>query len=153
MGPAGCGKTSIAQALSTRMSCPMIEADDHHPRNNVEKMSRGTPLTDQDRIAWMDSMIETINVSPATELVLACSALTPYVQSRLRDETPHKCHWWLIDVPRAVLERRMHARQDHFMPANLLESQLASLSPPKDVTRIDGDQSLENICDEILSHL
>lgn len=153
MGPAGCGKSSIAHALSTRMSYPMIEADDHHPRANVEKMSRGTPLTDQDRIAWMDSMIETINASPATDLVLACSALTPYVQSRLRDETQHKCHWWLIDLPRAVLERRMNARQEHFMPANLLESQLASLSPPKDATRIHGDQSLENICDEILSHL
>lgn len=153
MGPAGCGKTSIAEALSSRMSWPMIEADDHHPQENVDKMSHGTPLSDQDRVIWMDSLIAAINAQPGSELVLACSALTLYVQSRLQDETPHQCRWWLVQVPRAVLRTRIQARKDHFMPAELLDSQLASLSPPPKARFVSGDQPIDAICNEILSQL
>ena len=153
MGPSGCGKSTIAKALSLRMSWPMVEADDHHPQKNVDKMSRGVPLTDTDRIAWMDNMIATINADPSRNLVLACSALTPYVQSRLLDDTKHECRWWLIDLPRGVLEKRLTARLNHFMPVNLLDSQLASLSPPSDARRIHGDQPIDSICNTIVSHL
>ncbi|MEL7136497.1 MAG: gluconokinase, GntK/IdnK-type [Pseudomonadota bacterium] len=153
MGPAGSGKTSIPSALSTRMSCLMIEADDHHPQENVDKMRSGTPLTDLDRIVWLDSLIAAINAGTGDDLVLACSALTPYVQSRLRDDTDHTCHWWLIDLPRDVLDSRMRARKNHFMPADLLDSQLASLTPPSDVRRVHGDQTIDAICDEILAQL
>ena len=135
------------------MNWPLIEADDHHPRENVDKMSNGTPLTDRDRAAWLDSLIEAIKTTPSSAVVLACSALTPYVQSRLRDETSCSCQWWLIDLPREVLERRIRARQNHFMPAELIESQLASLTPPEDVIRINGDQAISKIRDEIIAHL
>ncbi|MEM9181321.1 MAG: gluconokinase, partial [Pseudomonadota bacterium] len=127
--------------------------DDHHPRENVDKMSKGTPLTDQDRAAWLDSLINTIKTTPSPAVVLACSALTPYVQSRLRDETLRLCQWWLIDLPQEVLERRIRARQNHFMPPELIESQLASLTPPENVIRINGDQAISKIRDEIIAHL
>lgn len=153
MGPAACGKSTVAEAISKHMNWPMIEADDHHPCENVDKMSAGTPLTDQDRAAWLDSLIEAIKTNPSSAVVLACSALTPYVQSRLRDETSCSCQWWLIDLPREVLERRIRARQNHFMPAELIESQLASLTPPEDVIRINGDQAISKIRDEIIAHL
>ena len=136
-----------------QMNWPLIEADDLHPRENVDKMSNGTPLTDRDRAAWLDSLIEAIKTTPSSAVVLACSALTPYVQSRLRDETSCSCQWWLIDLPREVLERRIRARQNHFMPAELIESQLASLTPPEDVIRINGDQAISKIRDEIIAHL
>ncbi|MEL6825732.1 MAG: gluconokinase, GntK/IdnK-type [Pseudomonadota bacterium] len=153
MGPAACGKSTVAEAISKQMNWPLIEADDHHPRENVDKMSNGTPLTDRDRAAWLDSLIEAIKTTPSSAVVLACSALTPYVQSRLRDETSCSCQWWLIDLPREVLERRIRARQNHFMPAELIESQLASLTPPEDVIRINGDQAISKIRDEIIAHL
>ena len=153
MGPAACGKSTVAEAISKQMNWPLIEADDHHPRENVDKMSTGTPLTDRDRAAWLDSLIEAIKTTPSSAVVLACSALTPYVQSRLRDETSCSCQWWLIDLPREVLERRIRARQNHFMPAELIESHLASLTPPEDVIRINGDQAISKIRDEIIAHL
>ncbi|MEM7640444.1 MAG: gluconokinase, GntK/IdnK-type [Pseudomonadota bacterium] len=153
MGPAACGKSTVAEAVSKHMNWPMIEADDHHPRENVDKMSTGTPLTDRDRAAWLDSLIDAIKTTPSSSVVLACSALTPYVQSRLRDETSRLCQWWLIDLPRDVLERRIRARQNHFMPPELIESQLANLTPPEDVVRIDGDQPIATICEEIIAQL
>ncbi|MEM9180663.1 MAG: gluconokinase, partial [Pseudomonadota bacterium] len=73
MGPAACGKSTIAEAVSQYLDWPMIEADDHHPRENVDKMSKGTPLTDQDRAAWLDSLINTIKTTPSPAVVLACS--------------------------------------------------------------------------------
>lgn len=153
MGPAACGKSTIAEAVSKQMNWPIIEADDHHPRENVDKMSKGTPLTDRDRAAWLDSLIDAIKTTSSCSVVLACSALTPYVQSRLRDESSRSCQWWLIDLPRDVLERRIRARQNHFMPPELIDSQLASLTPPEDAIRIDGEQPISKICEEIIARL
>ncbi|MEO1553010.1 MAG: gluconokinase, GntK/IdnK-type [Pseudomonadota bacterium] len=153
MGPAGCGKSSIAAALSERAGWAMVEADDHHPTENVEKQRNQIPLTDADRVVWLDQLIGAINAVPHETIALACSALTPYVQSRLRDEIHGTCQWLLIEVPPDELRRRMTARKDHFMPVELLDNQLASLTPPIGVRRINGAQTMTKICDEILSGL
>ena len=151
MGPAGCGKSSIAVALAARTNWSMIEADDHHPLENVDKQRRGIPLTDADRRAWLDSLILAINLKGKQPTILACSALTPYVQDRLRNEVDRPCKWVLIDVPAEVLKQRMTARTEHFMPVELLENQLSSLHPPANARRINGDQPIAIICDQILS--
>lgn len=153
MGPAGCGKSSIAAALADRAGWAMIEADDHHPVENVEKQRNQIPLTDQDRVIWLDRLIAAINAEPHADIVLACSALTPYVQSRLREEISRACKWFLIDVPADVLAQRMRARTDHFMPVALLDSQLAALTVPHDAHAIEGNQSVTQICAEIMQRI
>ena len=149
MGRAGCGKSSVAGALSARTGWPMIEADDHHSEANVEKQAAGIPLTDLDRADWIESMVRTINQSGDDHMLLACSALTPYVQDRFIKELSPQIHWFLIDVSREELARRLALRSDHFMPASLLDDQLNALSAPKDAHRINGEQSIEEICNQI----
>ena len=151
MGPAGCGKSSIAEALSDQTGWVMIEADAHHSEANVEKQTAGIPLTDADRASWISSIVETINQSVAPQQVLACSALTPYVQSRLSDEIEPTCHWFLLSVSREELKRRLSRRSDHFMPASLLDDQLQALTVPEHVHQVNGEQSIAQICADILS--
>lgn len=150
MGPAGCGKSSIATALTEQTGWHMIEADDHHPIENVEKQRNKIPLTDDDRVIWLDRLIKAVNDAPDQSVVLACSALTSYVQNRLRNEIDRAHHWILIDVPIDVLRNRLISRTEHFMPVELLESQIASLSPPPGAHFIRGDQSIQDICQDIL---
>lgn len=150
MGPAGCGKSSVATELASRTGWAMVEADDHHPIENVEKQRNRIPLTDTDRAGWLDSLIAAINLDLSGHVILACSALTPYVQNRLLHEIERSCHWILIDVPTTVLKQRITARTEHFMPVELLDNQLSSLHPPADALRINGDQPISAICDQIL---
>lgn len=151
MGPAGCGKSSVAEALKAHTGWAMIEADDHHSASNVEKQSKGIALTDADRADWIDSMVAAVNGSAAPIMLLACSALTPYVQGRLRTELDVKCHWFLLDVSREELAQRLSGRQDHFMSPTLLDDQLDALSAPEDAIRINGERAIEQIRDEVLS--
>lgn len=152
MGPSGCGKSSIALELAQQTGWVMIEADDHHPESNVEKQRNRIPLTDEDRIAWLDNLLQSIHAAPHKPIVLACSALTPYVQKRLRSESKRTCIWWLLDVSREGLHQRLQDRQNHFMPVDLLDSQLDSLAPPSDVRKVNGEQSITDICAEILNY-
>lgn len=149
MGPAGCGKSSIASELSAQTGWPMIEADDHHSKENVEKQAAGIPLTDLDRADWIESMVGAINHSGEERMLLACSALTPYVQDRFLKEIDPQIHWFLIDVSREELARRLNSRANHFMPASLLDDQLKALTAPADAHRIKGDQTIAEICNQI----
>ena len=54
MGVSGSGKTSVAEALARRLSLEFLEGDQLHPPGNVEKMSKGIPLADEDRWPWLD---------------------------------------------------------------------------------------------------
>jgi gluconokinase len=138
MGVAGSGKSSIAEALAASGGWPFIEADDHHSAANKQKMASGTPLTDADRADWVGSLCRAVSARPEARVILACSALTPYVQDGLRAGAGRACRFVLLDVPREELARRIAARQDHFMPVSLLDSQLEALQPPDDVLVVDG---------------
>lgn len=153
MGVAGSGKTSIASALAGQMGWPFIEADEHHSAANKTKMAAGTPLTDEDRESWVDSMCRMAAAMPESRIVLACSALTPYVQAGLREGSGRRCHFVMLDVPRDELARRITARPDHFMPVSLLDSQFASLQVPEDAVRIQADRPVPQIVADILSAL
>lgn len=149
MGPAGSGKSTIAHNVSQLTGWPMIEADAFHPEENVEKQRSGVPLTDADRAAWLDHLVEHINSRNDDNLVFACSALTPYVQGRLQNDLQSACIWILLDVPKAELSRRLKARTHHFMPASLLDDQLAALAPPANAHIVDASQSIEAVCTAI----
>ena len=138
MGPSGCGKSTIGRLLADSLRHPFIEGDDHHPAANKRKLASGRPLTDEDREAWVDGLAQECRARPQRSLVLACSALTKYVQSRLRAESERRVCFVLLDVPRSELVQRLEIREGHFMPAALADSQLSALVPPADALRIDA---------------
>jgi len=158
MGPSGCGKSTLAAEMARQTSADivasdMIEADDHHPPANTAKMATGTPLSDTDRIAWLNALTASIRASEAPVVWLACSALSPYVQTRLREETGRAVRFVLLDVPKDVLRERIERRSNHYMPASLLDSQIEALDIPDDAFQLSADQPLDELSAQLLREL
>ncbi|HPF23545.1 MAG TPA: gluconokinase, GntK/IdnK-type [Hyphomonas sp.] len=153
MGVAGSGKTTTGEALSAATGWPFIEADAHHSGANRAKMASGTPLTDADRVDWVASIAADVNASPAPRLVLACSALTPFVQAALQDQCERTVRFVWLDVPEALLAERMKTRPGHFMPVSLLQSQLDALTVPPAALRMDGTLPLAELVARIRNAL
>jgi len=126
MGVSGSGKTTVGRALAARLGLPFTDGDDLHPRANVEKMAAGIPLTDEDRAPWLDAVGD---VLAAGDAVVACSALRRTYRDRLRTAAPDLALVFLHGDPE-LLVSRLRGRAGHFMPASLLDSQLATLEPP-----------------------
>ncbi|WP_291521110.1 gluconokinase [Branchiibius sp. NY16-3462-2] len=130
MGVSGSGKTSIAQRLSAATGWPYVEGDDFHPAANIAKMHAGIPLTDDDRWPWLDAVGAWISAHEVRgdNAVITCSALKRSYRDRLRDGRSG-IRFLMLDVPVEELRRRVANRPGHFMPASLLDSQLATLEP------------------------
>ncbi|WEH42650.1 gluconokinase [Streptomyces sp. NBC_01218] len=128
MGVAGTGKTTIGPLLATALGVPYAEGDDFHPEANIAKMAAGTPLDDADRLPWLDSIGKWAHGRAGLGGVVACSALKRAYRDRLRAEAPDAVFLHLTG-DRALIEGRMSARQGHFMPTALLDSQFATLQP------------------------
>lgn len=137
MGVSGCGKSTVGQALSASQNWRFIEGDDHHPAANLAKMAAGTPLTDHDRAAWVQAIVDAVNRSAQDNIVLACSALTPFVQSGLRNVSDREVVFVLLEHRFDAIHARMSQR-DHFMPSSLLQSQFDALEPPQDAIIFDA---------------
>ncbi|HEX3335326.1 MAG TPA: gluconokinase [Jatrophihabitans sp.] len=129
MGVSGCGKSTIAGLLAGRLGWPLQEGDDLHPAANIAKMAAGQPLTDADRRLWLVRVREWAAEREARgeSGIVTCSALKRRYRDVLRDE--HVFFVYLAGT-REQLLARLTARQGHFMPASLLDSQLADLEPP-----------------------
>lgn len=131
MGVSGAGKTTIGHRLAAALGARFAEGDAYHPRANVEKMSRGEPLTDADRLPWLQAIAADLAaVAAAGEpIVVACSALKRSYRELLRGaaEPVHLVH---LSGSEALIQGRMAARHDHFMPPALLPSQFRTLEPP-----------------------
>jgi len=153
MGPSGCGKSSVGGALADRLGAAMLEGDDFHPEANRRKMAAGAALNDEDRAPWLDAVEAQLNHRAHETVVLACSALTPYVQNRLRGVKTHSTRLFLLQVPSDTLVARMEARKGHFMPASLLESQIAALQVPGDAHVFDGSESVSALAQRMAAAL
>ena len=128
MGVAGTGKTTIGPLLAARLGVPYAEGDDFHPQANIDRMSAGTPLTDEDRRPWLDAIGEWAHGRAGLGGVVSCSALKRSYRDRLRAAAPGVVFVHLTG-DRALIEDRMSHRQGHFMPTALLDSQFATLQP------------------------
>ncbi len=130
MGVSGTGKTSIGEALAQANGWPFMEGDSLHPPANIAKMSAGTPLTDADRWPWLDRVRDWIaeRLREGHGGVVTCSALRRVYRDRLREAGPG-VRFVYLRTPREELAERLRQRR-HFMPASLLDSQLATLEPP-----------------------
>lgn len=130
MGVAGCGKSTVGRELAARLGWTLAEGDDFHPVSNIVKMSSGTPLTDDDRWPWLDSIAawtaEHDRAGQST--VVTCSALRRVYRDRLR-RAPGRTLFVHLVGSQELLAARLAARPGHFMPPSLLPSQLATLEP------------------------
>ncbi len=131
MGVASSGKTTVAEALARKLDWPFRDADSFHPPANVAKMSAGTPLGDADRWPWLQAIVAWMDERHAAgeNGIVTCSALKRSYRDTLRTS---KAALQLVHLhgSRDVLAARIAARKAHFMPASLLDSQLATLEMP-----------------------
>ena len=153
MGVAGCGKTTAATNLHNALGWPVAEADDFHPEANIAKMSRGVPLTDEDRRPWLESLRAWMSeqADRGTRTIVTCSALKRSYRDLLAGAHGRVFFIHLV-ADEAALRERMERREGHFMPPALLPSQFADLEPLADdedgvtvVSRPTPEQTLEAI--------
>lgn len=131
MGVSGCGKSTVGRALAQALGLPFVEGDDLHPPRNVALMAAGTPLTDDDRRDWLNTLAEVLAGAAGRGhgVVVSCSALKRSYRDRLRAGAP-ATRFVFLHGPRELLAERLAARSGHYMPPSLLQSQLDTLEPP-----------------------
>lgn len=129
MGVSGAGKTTVGEALAQRLDVPFIDADNLHPRENVEKMRGGAALDDADRWPWLEIVADAMRNTAQTRgrVVCACSALRRAYRDCLVGRAGEPILFILLHGEKSVIAARQANRPGHFMPATLLDSQFATL--------------------------
>ncbi len=129
MGPAGSGKTAVASAIAQLSGWDLAEADDFHPKSNIDKMAAGIPLTDEDRWGWLDAIATWINrhLKDGRPGVVTCSALKRVYRDRLR--APGVAFVY-PQGDYATVMALLAQRRGHFMKPDMLGSQFAILEAP-----------------------
>lgn len=153
MGVSGCGKTEIGQRLSGQLGWPFFEADAFHPRDNIDRMSRGDPLDDADRWTWLENIRQQIDQCEQDDqnAVIACSALKQSYRDLLAKDTCD-VRFVYLHGDYDLIHKRLTARRGHFMKAQMLDSQFATLEPPTHALTIDVDQTPDTIVRMIRSN-
>jgi gluconokinase len=155
MGVAGSGKSAVGAALAARISATYLDGDDLHPPANIAKMSRGEPLTDDDRWPWLTLVGQRL-ANPDGTLIIGCSALKRRYRDHIRTEAAGSVTFVHLAGTKELIAARMGARAGHFMPTSLIDSQFAALEPPADdehAITVDIDQPLERLVDDIAAKL
>ena len=151
MGVSGSGKTSVGRQLGWSLKLPFYDADDFHSMSNIEKMKSGVPLTDYDRYPWLQQLASEIQVwEQGGGAVLACSALKEEYRQLLSQNT--EIQWVYLAASFDVISKRMKKR-DHFMKADLLQSQFDTLEVPNYGIQVANEPSIKETVDKILSLL
>lgn len=146
MGVSGSGKTTIGQLLAQSLTWTFYDGDDFHPQGNIDKMRQGIPLTDNDRDAWLRALQQLIDtlLHQNQSAVLACSALKQNYRARLQRH-PEEVRFVYLKGDYDLIRQRLTSRHGHFMRADLLDSQFATLEEPQGVLTVDISQSIESI--------
>lgn len=147
MGVSGSGKSTLAAALAEQLELPMAEADEFHPEANIAKMAAQTPLTDEDRWPWLHALRDWMSAHAETGSVITCSALRRSYRDLLSTAEGRVIFLHVdVDVPR--LSTRLAHRSGHFMPPELLKSQLQTLEPldpDEDGVRLPNNTTIEDL--------
>jgi gluconokinase len=155
MGPAGAGKSTVADGLAKRLGWPFIEGDTFHPTANIAKMQGGAPLDDVDRRAWLAAVAAQIARwrEAGVSGVLTCSALKRAYRDVLR-AADRDLAFVYLDADEDLLRRRVSSRSGHFMPPELVASQIATLEPPgpdEAPIVLSAREPLESQLDEVVA--
>ena len=149
MGLPGSGKTTVAKILSKQLKAVFIDADDHHPVQNIIKMSNGYPLNDLDRKKWLLSILNKARQNlKSKNVVIACSALKEKYRKSL---IPLNFQLVYLKIEHDLALRRILKRKKHFMPPSLLESQIKILEEPKKSLKIDSNLKISQISEIIIN--
>ncbi|KAH0287957.1 shikimate kinase, partial [Aureobasidium sp. EXF-3399] len=166
-GPAGCGKTSVAEYLAATFTMPYLEGDSFHPQANIEKMANNIPLTDADRWDWLillrDQAVAALSTG-ASGVVLTCSALKRKYRDVIRvasyNDSQVLVHFIYLSATQELLLQRVHGRVGHYMKDSMVKSQFDALEPPtqdeRDVMSVDvsGDfASVQQLALEAVNHV
>ncbi len=154
MGVSGSGKTTVGKLLAESLQWDFRDADDFHPPENIEKMSRGIPLDDGDRLPWLLTLQSAIDewLRDGKNTVLACSALKDsYRQVLQRDRDRVKLVY--LKGSFDLISQRLNQRQQHYMKVDLLKTQLDALEEPQESIWIDISQPPEAIAQTIIANL
>ncbi len=156
MGVSGCGKSHVGEAVAARLGAPFHDGDDYHPAENVARMRAGKPLTDDDRMHWLDRLnaLARDTLDRGGETVIACSALRRAYRERLAGGDP-RVMFVFLDGSFETIRERLCGREDHFFPESLLRSQFDTLEPPTadEAIRVDIDAPAERVVETALHAL
>jgi gluconokinase len=153
MGVSGSGKTTVGQELAQRLGWAFYDADNFHPKENVAKMSSGTPLNDKDREPWLEALNKLIaeNLEQNQSLVLACSALKEKYRQHLARGHENETKFVYLEGDFETIYTRMQARK-HFMKPAMLQSQFDTLEEPANAIVVDIRGTQDEVVDDILAH-
>ncbi|ARS42817.1 gluconate kinase [Sphingobacteriaceae bacterium GW460-11-11-14-LB5] len=155
MGVSGSGKTVIGKALAPKINAEFIDGDNLHSQRNVDKMAAGIPLTDADRLDWLQliAKVGREHVAHGTSCIIACSALKKSYRNLLRNDNP-SIRFVYLQGSFGLIHDRIAKRSHQYMPASLLKSQFETLEEPLadegDVVTVLIDQSIPEIVNEIV---
>ena len=151
MGVAGSGKTAVGMRVAEKLNWRFLDADNFHPAANIEKMSHGIPLTDEDRVPWLERLRDELRhqIASGHSVILACSALKESYRRILREE-PLPPQFVYLDVDAETIRERLSHRSAHFFPKELMNSQFAALEKPKDAILIDARKPIESVVEAVV---
>lgn len=147
MGVSGCGKSAIGKKLSKALGIPFYDGDDFHSDANKEKMSKGHPLTNEDREPWLEALAKFLKENDP--LILACSALKESYRKELK--VSDDVRFIYLKGSYELIEKRLKERYGHFFNPHLLKSQLVDLEEPKDALVIYIDSPISEIVQKIMN--
>ena len=151
MGVSGAGKSTVAKELALKINGLYLDADDYHPKSNIDKMSQGLPLNDDDRWPWLNIFAE--NMAKQEGIVIgACSALTKVYRDYLTESAQEPILFIHLSGDKKLISDRMSKRKNHFMPISQLDNQLMTLEIPDNselALIVDISQSTRKIIEEI----
>jgi len=147
IGVAGSGKTTVGKLLAKTLGWSFYDADNFHSEDSIQKIKQGIPLTDDDRLPWLESIREFIDERDE-QMVFACSALKKSYRDLLRNSSA-KIEFIYLKGTKDVILQRLEDRKGHFAGADILESQFEDLEEPRNVLTEQVTQNPEAIVSDI----
>ena len=153
MGVSGSGKTTVGKLLAPLINVPFFDGDDLHAVSNIEKMKTGKPLSDEDRLIWLQKINKLARVQQQAEgAIIVCSALKEKYRSILNNNLINP-QWIFLKGDYDLIYQRLNERKGHFMPPQLLRSQFSILEIPETIFTVNIDQPTAIIIQQLIAFL
>lgn len=150
MGVSGSGKSTVGEALSKKLKIDFFDGDEFHTKENIEKMSQGIKLNDNDRKPWLKNISKFLK-DRKKSTIIACSALKKDYRDLIQEDA--EVTFVFLNGSKETIKERLMDRKDHFMPSSLLDSQFMELEEPKDAIYVNINQDVSKIVEDIIEKL